>query len=269
MAINTPYSFTNPRANLRGKTGRQLKEIVKELRKEIQALKFAHKQHFKTRTELRGELRVVKKTKIDPEELDELREDKNKTITNLRVSRKHFKESAENLRIVVEGLEEKLKQKDREIANLEKMIVKLGEKVKLFKSQAHRKRRVKVKSVKRPLTAYAKRLEGMVERGVNEKHYNVYINSMKLVKFAELNNMSVELLTILLQLEAEQSCKVIDLKTGTRTILNTGVRKELINYQTANKTKNYFLTNKGSELVVKLRNYISYSHTLRNGTNSK
>lgn len=240
----------------RGKSGKVKSEIIKENNLTIYTLK----QRIKALQKTRDNIREEKNNRYTEEEFEskksEIRLDKNKKLVNLKSKVVRRDNLVDEARETVEELSLIIKTKDREIVKLTKVIETKCEKIK---EVSLRKRKVKYVYRDKPLSAEAKRLNKVLDGGITDAKYKFFVNTIKIINFAKNKRITPDLLAVMLQIEMEQSLMVKDMKTGTRSILNTGVRLEYISYQLANGIKHYYLTNKGTETVKEFKGFVSYS----------
>lgn len=240
----------------RGKSGKVKSEIIKQKNLTIYMLE-ARIAGFKRTIE---NLREEKNSRLTPKQVavkkSEIREQKNRKLTNLKQKVARRDSIVEIREKTVEELSLIVKQNEKEILRLVKLIETKSAKIQEI-SQRKRKKIYKYRD--KPLSAEAKRLNKILDGGITDAKYNFFVNTIKIVKFAKDKRITPDLLSVILQVEMESSLMVKDMKVGTRSILNTGVRLEYINYQLANGIKHYYLTNKGTEIVKEFRNFVSYS----------
>lgn len=239
--------------NSKGKSGREKSLMIKEKNLQITKLK-------KRIKELLAKLKVERTEKnsrltkeLANQKINELRTDKNKVLRNQRIKTKVRENRLEELIQLVKDLKTEVSVKDKRLVYLERRIEHFKNTINKVRGAKRRKKYIKLEP---KLSVEARRLKSIAENGIDVASYNVYVNTFRLVNFSKQNNLTVDLLSVMLQIDLEGSVITQQLKCGTRQTLNKGVKLGLLAIQQVKATKSYYLTVKGKEIVLNLKKYI-------------
>lgn len=240
----------------RGKSGKEKSIIIAELREIIKRLRGEIKKRKATTRRVRDEKNRRLKKEVLEEKISDLRKYKNTRIFNekRRTRRRELRLAKQQDRLkIIRELEKQLIEKDKLLEKEKCRSEKFKQTINRIRGSKRRKRIIKTPV---RLSAEEKRIRDIANKGIDVASYNVYVNSFRLVNFAKANHITVDLLSIMLQIELEGSVYALSLKTGTRSILNRGVAQGLLAIQSVGATKHYFLTTHGMDKVLELKKYI-------------
>lgn len=249
--------FSNfKRWDTRGKSSKQLKEMIEDLKSciwfelgRIKRLKYVIQC-------LKENIKEERHQRIKLERLKQVREVYKRKLTNQKNKVKTRDANLENKDAEISELEKELKLKERETARLLRELDKKDDKLEEVRS---RKRRVIVKEVEQPLTLEAQRLERMVSKPLAERSVNYLDVILKTAKFLEGVEVTQNQLTTLLQCEVTGYITNKNLYVGDIEHTATLTQKGYLSVQKVNRVNNYFLTAKGKDIVKNYKNYLSYS----------
>lgn len=241
--------------DVRGKSGKELKLMVADVRNcvthqlvRIKKLKYVinlYKENDKTQKLIHQKLKTNQQIKNRKLVLNKLRRREDKI---------------EDLDLELEKMELAVKTRDREIAKLHREIDKKDELINEVKSL---KRKVIVKSEIKPLTPEAKKLERMVENGVDNKMVNNLEYLIRSAKFLKDNHITLDYMAIILQAELLGNVKSADVNTKY-VILNKLEDAGWLNssYGLKGSAKYWYVSVKGKELIKDYKNYLSYGKSI-------
>lgn len=164
----------------------------------------------------------------------------------------------------VQALKDYIKTQDREISKLQKLVERKVEQVQRIKKEKSRRSvgRYRVKKVEKPLPPVVRKTEKIFAKPLNKRVTNLYEIILKveayLVEHEELTRKEV-----LFMLQCNMQGGVIRASDFIGTNIKNNVSKlQELNYMGADtygsNAKNYFLTQKGKDLIKDLQNYMSY-----------
>lgn len=247
------------RLDTRGKSSKVLKEMIEDIKGCVRFELYRIKQLKYVIVCIKENLREERSKRIRLEKLKEVRDLYKKKLLNQTNKVKTRDANLENKDAEISELEKGLKLKERETAKLLRELDKKDEKLEEVRS---RKRKVIIKEVEQPLTLEAKRLERMVSKPVSERSVNYLDVTLKTAKFLEECKITQLQLTTLLQCDIEGYISNSNLYAGDKRHTGNLVLLDYLSLQKVNRANKYFLTIKGTELVKRYKDFVSFGNSL-------
>ncbi len=241
--------------DVRGKSSKQLKEIIVDQRNCIQhqltrikKIKYVL-EIYKARDKTKQLIREKEKNRQKTEEKALLASKIDRRDKAIEVREEH-----------IEELEFTLKQQEREIAKLNRELTRTEETLVEVRTQ---KKRGYTKVVKEQLTPEATRLKRIAEKGVDTRTINSFEYLSRTRDFLKDVSITVEQLTIIMQADLLTNIKTKDMQIKSYRQLNILTELGYLNSNNAmGAAKYWYVSLKGQELLKKYKNKLSFGSSV-------
>jgi len=241
--------------NTRGKSGKELKLMVEDLRNAVLHQLVRIKKH-KYVIECYKQADVTKQLLTEKKRLAQVRETREKLKGRLKTRT----DKVNILDGEIANLTEELKKQQREITKLNREINKRDEKINEVRS---RKARGFTKTVKVPLSEEAKRLERVANNGASIKAVNNLEYVTRTSLFLTEKKLTIDYLALITRIELLGNVKSKDLGVSYRTLTKlTNLGYLNVSTELKGAAKYWYVSLQGKQLIRDYKNKLSYGSSI-------